>query len=171
MEAQPILQRYLRHRVSLSLCRGLFRPFAIQEQGFIPGGDRDRLPRVALQRSPTRNPSQDWEGPRKEDMGDGGRGGRDGMVYGGVTMGKCFYCMLLGCLLPPPITRRARVALRSAIFLRRFRASRSGILRGAFLSRGGCDERRWPEAARKRESRNLSEKVIHHWVGAGPEED
>ena len=57
-------------------------------------------------------------------MGDGEgveEEGRDGMVYGGVTMGKCFYCMLLAPLHSPRPPS-------SAIFLRRFRASRSEIL-------------------------------------------
>ena len=43
-------------------------------------------------------------------MGDGEgveEEGRDGMVYGGVTMGKCFYCMLLAPL--------ARARLRAAL--------------------------------------------------------
>ena len=60
----------------------------------------------------------------------------EGMGYygGGVTMGKCFYCMLLA---PPP--RRALLPHyggRSAIFLRRFRASRPRpeMLRGAHPS-------------------------------------
>ena len=47
-------------------------------------------------------------------MGDGEgveEEGRDGMVYGGVTMGKCFYCMLLAPLHSP---RRARQAALSS---------------------------------------------------------
>ena len=79
--------------------------------------------------------------------------GRDGygMVYGGVTMGKCFYCMLLA-----PPCRGALRSPRSAIFLRRFRASRSEAYSAVHIysEEVVCNSCQWQLGSRKHATKN-----------------
>ena len=75
----PILQRFLRYRVSLSFCCGLFRPFAIQKE------NRDSFPPTVSCRARTPLNQKPLSRLRRaRDMGDGGRGGREGWVWDGI---------------------------------------------------------------------------------------
>ena len=91
------------------------------------------------------------EGGRRIWAMEKGREGKAGMVYFGVTMGKCFYCMLLA----------SPAWLQSAISLRRFRAPRSEILRAEVQLYP--NEVSWlTRAAKQVELPNLAWGIMHH---------